>query len=352
LARASFGLWLSELKTAEIMGRPKRLTITDIARIAGVSRTTASMVLNGHVELYRISTVTQERVLSVARENRFLPSQLARALRSGRSQTIGLVIPELTSYAQNRLAQAMEPICQQAGYQMLLVTSNDDPLQERAGVELLMAREVDGLILVPSSPDPENYLKWSGQLPLVLVDRRLPENASLPFVVTDAKTAMAEMMAGVLHEIDEAYYFGGPPELSPCIDRLDGYRAALAKAGLKERKNWVCSVNFRRSSGYTLMKECYCRLGRYPRFLVTGAITLLEGALSFISENAHFDIAPERIVTFDDHILLDCLPLRIDSIEQDDKTLAKESFARLARLINDEKVDSCRVPAKLHWRSR
>ena len=334
------------------MAKPKRLTITDIAHLAGVSRTTASMVLNEHTELYRISISTQAKVLAAARENNFRPSQSARALRSGHSRTIGLVIPELTNYAQNRLAQAMEPLCQGAGYQMLLVTSNNNPQQEQEGVELLMAREVDGLIIVPSSPKSDNYLRWNDQLPLILVDRYLPQHPKLLSVVTDAKTAMATMVIDALEEnIEEAYYFGGQPDLSPSIDRLDGYRAAFVEANFSEKKSHIRSLDFKRSSGYQLMKMCYEELGRYPQLLVTSAITLLEGALSFISENEHFDIAPKRIITFDDHTLLDCLPLRIDSIEQDSKALAKESFSRLIGLINDQNVESCTIPARLHWRS-
>ena len=310
------------------------------------------MVLNDHTEQFRISEATQERVRAIAREHHFQPSHSARSLRSGCSNTLGLVIPELTNYAQTRLAQAMEPVCYQAGYQMLVVTSNDDPLQEMVGIEHLIAREVDGLIVVPCSADPDVYLKWSSQLPLLLVDRRV-DDPSLPFVVTDAEAAVADMVSDALRGgCDEAYYFGGQPSLSPSIDRLKGFRAALTQAGLAEDPAWVRALDFRPSSGYELMKQCYKDLGRYPRFLFTSAITLLEGALSFISENRHFDVAPERIVTFDNHIFLDCLPLNIDSIEQDSHALASASLEKLIALINDKVPASCAVPARLHWRSR
>lgn len=334
------------------MSKYKRLTIDDIARMSGVSRTTASMVLNGRAEQFRISTATQERVLATARESHFQPSHSARALRSGCSNTLGLVIPELTNFAHASLAQAMEPICHEAGYQLLVVSSNDDPGQELAGIEHLIARQVDGLIVVSCSPDPEVYLKWSARLPLFLVDRRV-DNPSLPFVVTDAESAVTTMVLDALKDgADEAYYFGGQPHLSPSIDRLSGFRAALNQAGVPEQPGWVRARDYRRSSGYALMQECYRDLGRYPRLLFTGSITLLEGALAFISGNQHFNIAPKRIITFDDHYLLDCLPLRIDSIEQDSKALAAASLEKLIGLINKKLPSSGTVPARLHWRSR
>jgi LacI family sucrose operon transcriptional repressor len=334
------------------MSRYTRLTIDDIARLAGVSRTTASMVLNGRAVQYRISAATQQRVLAIAREHHFQPSLSARALRSGCSNTLGLVIPELTNFAHASLAQAMEPICHEAGYQLLVVSSDDDPRQELAGVEHLFARQVDGLMIVPCSPDPAVYLEWSSRLPTILVDRRV-DSPMLPFVVTDAESAVTTMVAEALAgDADEAYYFGGQPELSPSIDRLQGFRAALAQAGISELPGWVRSRDYRRSSGYALMQECYRDLGRYPRVLVTGSITLLEGALAFISENRHFAIAPRRVITFDDHNLLDCLPLTIDSIEQDSQALARASLQGVIGLINRTPPASCTIPARLHWRSR
>ena len=329
-----------------------RLTIDDIARMAGVSRTTASMVLNGRAEQYRISAATQERVLAMAKENNFQPSHSARALRIGSSNTLGLVIPELTNFAHASLAQAMEPICHQAGYQLLVVSSNDDPTQEEAGIEHLIARQVDGLFIVPCATDPEVYLKWGKRLPLFLVDRRIDD--ALPYVVTDAAAAVTALVSDALStQGEEIYYFGGQPDFSPSIDRLQGFRDALAKAGVEEQSGWVRARDYRRSSGYQLMRECYQELGRYPRLLFTGSITLLEGALAFISDNRHFDIAPQRIITFDDHNLLDCLPLRIDSIEQDSQALATASLEKLLCMINEKKQPSSEtIPARLHWRSR
>lgn len=346
------GLFFSPFAESPAMSSYSRLTIDDIARLAGVSRTTASMVLNGRAEQYRISAATEQRVLATAREHDFQPSHSARALRSGSSNTLGLVIPDLTNYAHASLAQAMEPICHDAGYQLLVVTSDDDAQQERAGIEHLLVREVDGLLIAPSSTDPEGYLRLAKRLPLLLVDRRL-DAASLPYVVTDAENAVTQMVLDALDaDTDEACYFGGQPELSSSIDRLRGFRAALAKAGLAEQQGWVRARDYRRSSGYALMRECYRDLGRYPRVLFTGSLTLLEGALAYISDHGHFHIAPQRIISFDDHHLLDCLPLRIDAIAQDSGALARASLDGLIAMINRQAPVSCAVPAILNWRSR
>ena len=337
------------------MNQYTRLTIDDIARLAGVSRTTASMVLNGRAEQYRISAATQQRVLAVARDNDFQPSHSARALRSGSSNTLGLLIPELTNYAHASLAQAMEPICHDAGYQLLVVTSDDDAQQELAGIEHLLTREVDGLLIAPSSTDPERYRKLATRLPLLFVDRRI-DGSGIPFVVTDAQMAVTQMVYDALADgaADEAYYFGGQPGLSSSVDRLNGFRTALAVAGVRERDGWVRTLDYRRASGYALMQQCHHDLGRYPRVLFTASLTLLEGALAYISEHHHFTIAPRRIISFDDHHLLDCLPLRIDAIAQDSAALARASLACLFSMIGAQTMAplSLTVPAILNWRSR
>lgn len=186
----------------------------------------------------------------------------------------------------------------------------------------------------------------------------------LPYAVTDAESAVTQMVHDALAEelgkerAGEAYYFGGQPQLSPSIDRLKGFRAALAQAGIAEQPGWVRARDYRRASGYAMMQQCHRELGRYPRVLFTGSITLLEGALGFISENRHFDAAPQRIITFDDHQLLDCLPLRIDAIAQDSAALARASLDCLLSMIGARPADAppaacaTSVPAILNWRSR
>lgn len=330
----------------------QRLTIDDIAHLAGVSRTTASMVLNGRGDKYRIAAVTQARVRAVAEAHSFQPSVQARALRTGCSQTLGLVVPDLTNFAHASLAQAIEPMAHSAGYQALIVTSNDEAADERAGVEHLLARQVDGLLVVPCMSEGELYAEWCRRVPLYLVDRRV-DGSGIPAMVTDAEGAVAEMLGDALAAgSEEAFYFGGQPHLSPSIDRLRGFRTALSRAGLSEQTEWVWARDYRRQSGYEMMRECYARLGRYPRVLFCGAITLLEGVLEFINTQDRFRRAPERIVTFDDHYLLDCLPLPVDAIAQDSRGLAGSSLKQLLRLITGEAAVSGKIPARLIWRSR
>ena len=334
------------------MSQFERLTIDDIARLANVSRTTASMVLNGYAERYRISAATVERVLQVAKEHHFAPSQSARALRSRRSNTIGLVIPDLTNSVHSALAQAMEWRCrEQYSYQLVVVTSDEDPVRETEGIAHLVSHQVDGLVVVPCTADPERYQKWVKRLPLVFADRRV-EQSEIPYVVTDATEIVATLVGDALKQgASEVVYFGGQAELSASCDRLAGYRQALAAHGLSEQPDWVHQRDFQRESGRALMQDWFKTHGRYPQALFAGSITLLEGALSFMSEAHKLAQAPGRLMSFDDHPLLDCLPLAIDAIVQDSRQLAEHSLhCVFSMLEGNAHPDSLKVPAHIHYR--
>ncbi|GGY18368.1 LacI family DNA-binding transcriptional regulator [Paludibacterium paludis] len=330
----------------------KRLTIDDIARLAQVSRTTASMVLNGHAERYRISRATVERVERIAREQHFNPSQSARSLRSRRSNSIGLVIPDLTNSAHAALAQSMESLCRECDHQLVLVTSDEDPVRETEGMAHLVSRQVDGMVVVPCSGDAGQYQPWLKRLPLVFADRRI-DAQPVPSAVTDATGIVAELIGEKLASgVSEVVFFGGQPDLSASGDRLAGYRQALAAHGIAERGDWVFQHDFQRESGYAMMKNWYQSHGRYPEALFTASITLLEGALAFISDTHALREAPGCLMTFDDHPLLDCLPLRIDAIVQDSMALARASLDQVFALLAGIELGdgAVRVPASLHRR--
>jgi LacI family sucrose operon transcriptional repressor len=331
----------------------ERLTIDDIARLAKVSRTTASMVLNGYGERYRISAATVERVLAVAKAHHFTPSQSARALRSRRSNTLGLVIPDLANSAHAALAQAMETLCRDKyGYQLVIVTSGEDPARETEGIAHLVSHQVDGMIVVPCTADAACYQKWVKRLPLVFVDRRV-EASGIPYVVTEATETVATLIGSALAQgAREVVYFGGQPELSPSQDRLAGYRRALAAFGLSEREEWIFQRDYQRQSGYALMATWFAAHQRYPAVLFAGSITLLEGVLSFINQAHTLGQRPGRLMTFDDHQLLDCLPLPIDAIVQDSEQLAAQSLQGVINMLEGEAaLESLRVPAHIHYRS-
>lgn len=333
------------------MKTSKRITISDVAGLAGVSKATASLVLNGRSKEYRVADETRDRILAIAAEQHYQPSIHARALRSNRSQTVGLVVPEMTNYGFASVARELETLCREAGLQLLIACSDENPSQEMMAVNSLMQRQVDGLIVASSSLSDSEYQKISARLPVVQLDRRIAES-SLPWVITDSIESTAELVENlaILHP-EEIYYLGGQLRLEPSRERLAGYELGLQRAGVAGKPHWIRHGNFSPSSGYEMMAQLCAELGRPPKALFTAACGLLEGVLRYLNQH-QLMAADIHLCSFDDHYLFDCLPLRIDTIAQDCPAMAGRAFDLLRQLIEQETVDQSGLllPAQIHWR--
>ena len=149
--------------------------LDEIARLAGVSRTTASYVINGKAKQYRVSDKTVEKVMAVVREHNYHPNAVAAGLRAGRTRSIGLVIPDLENTSYTRIANYLERQARQRGYQLLIACSEDQPDNEMRCIEHLLQRQVDAIIVSTSLP-PEHpfYQRWANSsFPIVALDRAL-----------------------------------------------------------------------------------------------------------------------------------------------------------------------------------
>lgn len=163
--------------------RSKPPTINDVARLAGVSRATASRALGGYG---RISKETVIRVQQTAKEIGYRPNEVARAMRAGTTKTIGLVvISDFTNAFFDRATKAIIDAAKSHGYQTVVSHTDEDIENERQAVKTLVEKRVDGLIVVPSSDRDHSHLskRELESTPVVLIDRKLP-GLDLPSVTT------------------------------------------------------------------------------------------------------------------------------------------------------------------------
>ncbi len=333
------------------MRKTKRVTISDIAGLAGVSKATASLVLNGRGEELRVAKETRERVLTLAREHHYQPSIHARMLHDARSHTLGLVVPEITNHGFAAFSHALENLCRAAGLQLLISCTDENAGQEMAVVNNLVARQVDGLIVASSMLSDSDYVSLSEQLPVLLFDRHM-NNTRLPWVITDSVTPTAELVEKLARTCpEEIYFLGGQSDLSPTQDRLAGFNEGLMRAGVTLRPEWIIQGNYHPGSGYEMFAALCRRLGRPPKAMFTAACGLLEGVLRYISEH-NLLTSDIRIASFDDHYLYDSLSIPIDTVEQNVPALAQACFSMLTTMIaGEDPADSQLIlPATLRLR--
>ena len=208
------------------------MTIRDVARLAEVHPGTVSRALNVQTRAL-VNPETAERVLRVAEELGYRPNPIARGLKTNRSYTVGVLIPDLTNPLFPPIMRGIEDGLGEAGYTSLIVNTASDPDRERLQMETLRARQVDGFIAATARLDTELLAEMAaGGAPMVLVNRSL-EDGSLPAVTVNDRQGIALAVDHVValgHE--RVGHLAGPQNVSTGHRRHLGFREAMARHGL------------------------------------------------------------------------------------------------------------------------
>lgn len=210
-----------------------RATLRDIARGAGVHVSTVSRVLNGQAALGRITATTEERIRQVAAELGYRRNTIARALRTGRTLVIGMVVPDIANLYQAGINRAAEDAFSAHGYSLLLASTDDSLEHAKAQVSAMLSAQTEGLLYgVARRDDPVLDAVIESGTPVVLFNRAA-EIAGVSAVLPDdgagAEQAVRHLLAlGHRH----VAYVGGPEDVSSTINRRQAIDLALGEEGL------------------------------------------------------------------------------------------------------------------------
>ena len=225
------------------------VTIRDVAARAGVSPTTVSHVIN---DTRPVSAELRARVEAAMAELGFQPNALARSLRRKRTHTLGLIVPDSANPFFAEVGRGIEDTSFASGYSVILCNSDGDPARELLYMDLLVQKQVDGVLLVPTGDQAKLAAALrTRNIPVVVIDRDVPDapNRSRPHRQCCGRLPGHPPLARPGHR--RIGYIGGPPHLSPVPDRSAGYRQALQEAGLPVDDHLIVAGNFRDAGGYT-----------------------------------------------------------------------------------------------------
>jgi LacI family transcriptional regulator len=215
------------------------VTIRDVARVAKVHPGTVSRALNADTRAL-VNEETAERVLRAAEELGYRPNPIARGLKTNRSYTIGVLIPDITNPLFPPILRGIEDRLGEAGYTSLIVNTDNDPDRERSHIEAMRARQVDGFISATARLDRQLLAEAAAAgKPLVLVNRSL-EDGSAPAVTVDDAFGIrlaVEHVAGLGHK--RVGHVSGPQNLSTGHRRYLGFVEAMTDAGLEVQSKYV-----------------------------------------------------------------------------------------------------------------
>ncbi len=154
----------------------KKTSLSDIAKHLGVSKTLVSFVLNGKGKEFRISEDICKKVLQVAKDLNYQPNRIAQGLRTGKTNTIGLIIADIANPFFGILGREIEQEAARYGYRVIFCSSDENPEKSRQQIAMLQQSQVDGYIISPPMNSEEQIRVLAmGQVPLVLIDRYFPE---------------------------------------------------------------------------------------------------------------------------------------------------------------------------------
>ncbi len=274
-------------------------TITDVARRAGVSPVTVSRVMNGAPN---VNPATRAKVEQAIAELGYLPSTVARSLRSKRTRSLALLLPDITNTFWTTVARGVEDTAQTLGYTVFVCNTDEDCQKQQRYLELAVSQRVDGVLIAPCQRDAAalRLLRERG-VPTVVIDRRI-EGWDVDTVHGDSvggARALVQHLIALGHR--RIAVISGPATTSTAEDRVAGYRQAFAEAGLPVDDSLIRRGAFRACAGEELARSLLAEAaGLTAVFAANNAIAL--GAIDAVTATGRRIPQDIAVVAFDDFV--------------------------------------------------
>ena len=312
-------------------------TIRDVARLAGVSVPTASKVLN---KKGSVRPKLVQRVLNAVETLDYHPDQVARSLKVRSTQTVGIVIPDITNPFFTDVIKGVENEARAQGYSLILCDSSEDPALEQTNLTTLFARRVDGVLLAPTAAFATQDRLTRRRFPLVLFDRLSPGFTGSA-VVTDnfgAAYDATRHLLGLGHQ--RVAIITGRLDLLNAFDRLEGFRHALQEAHLPLREEYLRRGNFQLESGYQCGLELM-QLPDPPTAIFSSNNKMTLGLMRALNE-LHVP-CPDRVsvLGFDDFDWAANFSPRLTSVAQPTLEMGKQAMQMLLRKMQSVREGVC-----------
>lgn len=273
------------------------VTIEDVARLAGVSNSTVSRVLNNKEY---VKEDTREKVYEAVSQLGYKPSRIARSLRANASRIIGLIISDIQNPFFTSLVRAVEDIAYEHNYSLLLCNTDEDPEKEELYVELMMAERVSGVIITPTREyDCPVKKLLEMNVATVCVDRQVLD-CETDSVVSDNVESSFKLIAHLInrgHRRIGALF--GPSEITTFRERLQGYKKAHLEKNLPIDDRLIKQGIPKEMEGYELAAQLLDMEDR-PTALIAGNNLMALGAIHAIKDAQLFIPKDISLVSFDD----------------------------------------------------
>ncbi len=255
-------------------------TIRDVARLAGVSPITVSRVLN---RTGLVNVETQARVEKAIAQLNYVPNVLARSFRSKRTETLALILTDITNPFWTRVARGVEDTARQAGYSVILCNTDENETIQADTIRLLLQKQVDGILLVPRSKGTilVERIRQQG-VPVVILDRRIDglKEDIVRGDSLDGAYRLTQVLLALGHR--RIILLSGPADVPTAADRAAGFQRAMEEGRCLDSCGIIYG-DYAYASGFEMARQALKRSPR-PTALFAGNNLIATGALHALQE--------------------------------------------------------------------
>ena len=307
-------------------------TVSDVAKEAGVSVSTAARVLSGSGYA---SAETRRLVLETAKELGYVPNQIARSLRTRRTKMLGLLVGDVENSFYSVIAKNVESVAKAAGYHVVLCNSDDDPEIEQEYLELLEGIRVDALIVTPTSKNRRSLGRLAEKdIVIVQVDRRV-EGLEADAILVDNESGA---VSAVEHLIEAGHseigILTGELDVLTARQRLSGYQRALEAHGLPIRDALIKTGSFHRAHAIEDATELI-RARPAPTAIFAATNILAEAVLIALGQEGLRVPRDVSVVAFDDVEWMSMVEPSVTAVRQPTADMARSAAELVLRRLRE-----------------
>ena len=261
-----------------------KLTISDIARLAKVSKSSVSIVLNNKPG---VSEETRKKILEIVNKYNYKPSHLAQSLVARKTKSIGLIISEIDNPFFTKVMKGVYDTCSNLGYSVLIGSSELSPAKEKESIENFISKRIDGMIISPLRGDGVDYQYLSSLIndnfPFVML--RNVENYAINLVDIDNSQASYEAVSYLIKNGHKRIaYFAGPEHSGHSMERINGYKRALMDNQININQDLIIRAGSYLLNGYQTGKEFLSNVENLPTAICCYNDLVAIGLISALEE--------------------------------------------------------------------
>jgi len=317
-------------------------TILDVAKLAGVSRSTVSRVISGNGA---VKPETRIAVDSAIEQLDYTPSYFAQGIKTGKTKTLAMIVPDYSNVYYGEMFRGLERVALKHGYMVMICNTDKSSTRERSYTEELLKRRVDGIVYNTykrNSDNIEYFTQLSKKVPLVFMDQMQWEDESVPYVLTEgyesSKKAAKYLVGKGKKRIG---YIRMPPYISVVQHRYAGYKQGLIESGIEPDKDIVyqCPNNEIGKTHLEIGYEGAMALmdsDNPPDAIMTSVDIMAVGAIKYLKEAGYKIPSDVSVLGFDNIALATIVEPNLTTIAQPTRKIGEEAAKILIAKINGE----------------